>query len=72
MKLFVWKDVLRDYTSGMMFAVAHDLEEAKAELLRQLSDYEDYDIRADLAKEVQVIDLEGRTEPVAFYIWGGG
>lgn len=29
MKLYVWDDALTDYTSGIMFAVAESLDEAK-------------------------------------------
>lgn len=29
MKLFVWEDVLKDYTSGVMFALANTVDEAR-------------------------------------------
>jgi len=63
MKLYVWDDVLTDYTSGIMFAVAQSLEEARAMLRDECSFADDIDI------EPKVYDL---TEPVCRVVWGGG
>ena len=65
MKLYVWDDVLCDWTSGMMFAVAESPEQARELLLREC----DWLPEDDLAKTPQEYDL---TDPVAFYMWGGG
>jgi hypothetical protein len=65
MKLFVWEEVLADYTDGMMFALANDVHEARQLLLKKCSYIPD----RDLAKEPQVIEIDN---PSAFYVWGGG
>ena len=62
LKLFVWENVLRDYTPGMMVALAHDVEEART-LLRAKVGYNTCDLNA----EPQVVE-----EPAAFYVSGGG
>lgn len=33
MKLYVWEEVLCDYTCGVIFAMAHNIEEAKLVVL---------------------------------------
>lgn len=63
LKLFVWEEVLCDYTCGIMFAVARNVAEARAQLLAEDSYIPAY----DLEKEPQVID-----SPCAFAVWGGG
>lgn len=65
MKLYVWEDVLHDWGPGMMFAVAKSPEHAR-ELLLKNGDWLPED---DLAKTTQEYNL---TDPVAFYMWGGG
>ena len=65
MKLYVWQDVLTDYTGGMIVALAPDLETAlnMAEGI----------IRADMGKvDPIVIDLDGTPEPAFWHVWGGG
>ena len=63
LKLFVWEEVLRDYSAGVMFALAPDVETARKMLLKQCS----FLPEADLQKEPQVY-----TEPFALSVWGGG
>ena len=63
MKLFVWEDVLTDYTAGVMFALAPDVETARKMLLETC----DYLPADDLAKEPKVY-----LEPFALAVWGGG
>ena len=65
MKLFVWDDVLTDYTSGMMVALAPTVDEARKTLLQN----EPYIPASDLNKEPQVFDLK---KSVGFACWGGG
>lgn len=65
MKLFVWEDVLYDYTGGIMFAVAETVEDAR----RKLRETDYYIKEYDLNKEPQEFDL---SEAVAFTCWGGG
>lgn len=65
MKLFVWEDVLSDYTSGIMVAVAPTIEAARAALLKECSFLPEY----DLNRQPKEFDL---SETRAFYCWGGG
>jgi len=63
--MFVWEDVLTDYTSGMMVAVAPTVEKAREILLKEC----DYISDNDINKQPKEFDL---SEPVAFLCWGGG
>lgn len=64
LKLYVWENVLTDYTSGIMFALASSPEEARKKILGgQFSAI----MKADLMAEPQVF-----TKPVGFAVWGGG
>ncbi len=64
MKLFVWDEVLTDYTDGIMFALARDADHARA-IIRAQCGYVPAD---DLGKEPKEYDL---TEPVCRIVWGG-
>lgn len=63
-KLYIWDNVLTDYTDGIMFAVAESVEEARAMLTQESSNIGD-----DLLKEPKVYGLDQRTCRV---VWGGG
>ena len=63
LKLYVWEDVLTDYTSGVMFALAPSVDEARRLVLVKC----DYAPEHDLAKEPKVIET-----PEGFAVWGGG
>jgi len=63
LKLFVWENVLRDNTYGMMVALAHDVDEAR----RMLGEACDSIFVEDLYREPEVV-----TGPKAFLVWGGG
>jgi hypothetical protein len=65
LKLFVWEDVLCDYTSGIMFALAEDVEQAR--YLIGGDDPLDSVLERDLKGEPEVY-----TEPVGFFLYGGG
>ena len=68
LKLFVWKNVLHDYTSGMMVAMAHNITEAR-QLLVDLyggPKYAPTTFLADLMQEPEVSEV-----PTAAYVWGG-
>lgn len=65
MKIFLWENVLTDYTSGKMIAIAPTLEEARAALVKEC----DYIPEGDLLQQPKEIEL---SEPVAFVCWGGG
>ena len=47
--LFVWKDVLTDFSEGVMFALAPDIETARKLLLKQC----DYLPEEDLEKKTR-------------------
>lgn len=64
LKLFVWEDVLRDYTAGMVCIYAYDLEHA---LELAIEKFDDYVVEDFAGKPYQVV-----TEPDAFYVYGGG
>lgn len=64
LKLFVWEDVLCDYTCGIMFALAPDVETARKILLEK----EDSNlIKSELMADPDVIETEE-----GFVVWGGG
>jgi hypothetical protein len=65
MKLFVWEDVLCDYTCGQMVALATTIEEARKILLQKCS----YIPEKELNKQPKEYDL---SSSVGFVIWGGG
>lgn len=64
-KVFVWDNVLEDYTSGGMFAVAKNVSDARAALLKECS----YIPESDLGQEPKVYDI---TDCPARAVWGGG
>ena len=70
MKLYVWEGdgVLEDYTSGMIVAIAEDLEGALA-AIRAKCDYCFQSFPPD--RPSQVIDLDD-AKPEAWVTWGGG
>ena len=62
MKLFVWHDVLTDYSDGVMFAYANNVEEARKMVLQDC----DY-VGSELNNEPTIY-----VKPIGFAIWGGG
>ena len=65
MKLFIWEDVLRNYTSGMAVAYAETLEEA----IESFGGCIDED---QLGRPTKVIDCATDKTPFGTYVWGGG
>ncbi len=65
LKLFVWPEACTDYTSGIMFAVAADVEAARQEILKKCN----YVPAEDLIKTPEEWDL---SVPRASITWGGG
>lgn len=63
LKLFVWQDVLRDYTAGIVFALAENADKAR-KLVRDV--HGEY-VESEISREPEVFD-----SPVAFAQWGGG
>ncbi len=64
MKIFIWKDVLRDYTDGLAVGYGETLED----VLRQFPDY----IAQQLGSPTQIIDCESNKSTMAIYVYGGG
>lgn len=78
LKLFVWENVLTDYTSGIIFALATSVENARKVICEsQKIDYKtggvpnnpNYvsQVWQDIQTEPQVF-----SKPVGFCVWGGG
>lgn len=65
MNLYIWHEYARDYSSGIGFAVAYTVEEAR-EALKRIDGYHD----DDLEREPEVRPLSDA--PFAHYISGGG
>jgi hypothetical protein len=70
LQLYVWENVLTDYTDGVMFALASSEIEARKLLRKELGEtqlkYNEH-VLADLAKRPRKI-----TAPEAFAVYGGG
>jgi hypothetical protein len=65
-KLYVWTDALRDYTAGMIVALAPDLETA---LTAAAEDY----VRAEMGRQdPEVIEISNDTPARVFWVYGGG
>lgn len=62
LKMYVWEDVLHDYTEGMAVALAENLEHALKLLDKKAGHHLDLPI-----SKMKVI-----TEPEGFYVYGGG
>ena len=80
LKMFVWEHVLKDYTDGLMVALAHDAEEARALLKEEIlkewgtgswmleeEDFLESGMYGDLLKEPEVYET-----PKAVFVNGGG
>lgn len=63
LKLYVWEDVLRDYTPGIMVAYAYDREHARKLLIEK----NDGRFTDDMNIEPRRIK-----DPEGFVVWGGG
>ncbi len=70
LKLFVWEEVLTDYTSGIAFALARDVEDARFQILtkfrKKLGHTSRY-LEEELAEEPKIVSSQE-----GFYIFGGG
>ena len=62
LKLYVWEGVLEDWTSGIMFALAENADDAR-KLIADKMTYETDDLKIE-PKEI--------TEREGFYVYGGG
>ena len=68
MRLYVWDEVLTDYTDGIMFAVARSVEEARAAVLASGGEGM-LSVERDLQIEPKVYELD---KPHGQYLYGGG
>lgn len=66
MKLFVWEDVLCDWTCGMAFAVAKSVDDARTAIAKR----EGHATAAALTDKPKVYKLD-RKSPIGFAVWGG-
>ncbi len=73
MKLFVWHKVLCDYTCGMAFAVAENLEEA-LDNMRSFNGGKPSKPAHYITDELRGVKPEeyDLDHPIAFYVYGGG
>ena len=70
LKLYVWEGVLTDYSSGVMFALAHSTKEAREVILKKETDSSGYVgtyLKNDLKGRPQIV-----SKPEGFTCWGGG
>lgn len=64
MKLFVWTEVLTDYTDGIIFALAYSVAEAREVIIRDKEDW--IDVSEIFEKEPEIV-----TSPKGFALYGG-
>lgn len=67
LKLYIWKDVLSDYTDGVIFALATDADSARKIVLKNAKDWEIRSFKAAMSTKPEV-----HTKPYGFAVWGGG
>jgi hypothetical protein len=65
LKLFVWRNVLTDWTDGIMFALAEDVGQARKMIELAKDDWEN--TREIYEKEPEIVD-----RPKGFLLHGGG
>jgi hypothetical protein len=66
MKLYIWENVLQDYSSGMIVALAPDLESALATAASE-------SVREEMGRVTPaVVEIGDGTEPQSWHVWGGG
>ena len=71
MRLYIWDQVLTDYSDGMAFAVADTLEDAYRAAATREGVVQGHVIEA-LPLPTQTIEIVDGMEPVGAYVWGGG
>jgi len=65
LKLFVWEEVLTDYSHGIMFALAENVDQARKILIEKESEPTEF-IEQELQDEPKIIE-----SPEGFILWGG-
>lgn len=79
MKLYVWHDALTDYTSGVIFALATSVREARKAVLKSQGldesgrnpKYPNVGTPSMVWHEIQT-EPEVVNKPKGFAVWGGG
>jgi len=66
LRLYVWREVLTDHTSGMMFAIASSVDDARRQLREKASYLPDEDVGKEPSYIVPV------TKCCADFVYGGG
>lgn len=67
LKLFVWYGVRQDYTDGIAFALAENVEDAREQIRKISDDWEWKGYKGELMNEPKVY-----TKPFGFWMSGGG
>lgn len=70
-KLFIWEDVLCDYTCGIAVAMAHDVDEAR-EVLLDVARNRHWDQSTALGGSIAKKPDKIYDVPAAAFCWGGG
>ena len=65
LRLYVWEDVLTDFSPGIMFALAYSVEDARKMLIER--EPNSHSVKEEVQQEPKVYD-----NPMAFIMWGGG
>lgn len=72
MKIFIWENVLTDWTDGLAVAYAETLEEALGTFERNIDDSFGKIVAKELGKPTKIIDCEKDKTPFGVYVYGGG
>lgn len=69
LKMFVWEDIMTDYTPGLACALAYDVDEARKVLVKKANKKQNgsASLEDGLKNEPQIIEA-----PEGFYVHGGG
>lgn len=68
LKLYVWEEVLNDYTAGVMFALAESEEQAKAAIIEKHKALMKFDLEPSYFEGApRVVE-----SPEGFFLYGGG
>lgn len=81
MKLYIWNDVLCDYTCGVLFALAENVDEARELIFNKYIKDHGYKDDGNVIENMrthfecntkepdEIIDVNNK---YAFWLWGGG
>ena len=69
MKVFIWQEVLCDWTCGMIVVIADSLEDAIDKVRNEEGDF----TVSEMARvKPTVIETGQLDQPIMFCVWGGG